>query len=66
MRGGIRAARPALFGVAGLLLAAGVAAEQVVYLSLLDDKNLAGTATLTTGQAGLLERERPLNLERKQ
>ncbi len=50
----------------GLLLAAGVAAEQVAYLSLLDDKNLAGTATLTTGQAGLLERERPVNLEKKQ
>ncbi|SRR5712691_3252883 len=136
MRGGIRAARGALFVVAGLLLAAGVAAAQVdlakvlvgtwqgelqykktntpltlritsvkqedgkwigdgrfgptpvkididtsgskpslrwkgaagiVYdLSLLDDTNLAGTATLTTGQSGLSERERPVKLEKKQ
>lgn len=38
----------------------------VVYdLSLLDDKNLVGTATLTTSQAGRGARDRPVKLEKK-
>ena len=42
-------------------------AAGVVYdVSLLDDKNLAGTATLTTAQSGQFERERPVKLEKKQ
>ncbi|HEY7653869.1 MAG TPA: hypothetical protein VIG07_13695 [Methylomirabilota bacterium] len=42
-------------------------ATGIVYdLSLLDDRNLAGTATLTTGQAGQFERERAVKLEKKQ
>ena len=35
-------------------------------LSLLDEKSLVGTATLTAGQAGQFERERPVKLEKKE
>jgi hypothetical protein len=42
------------------------AAGHVYDLSLVDDKNLVGTATLTTSLAGQFERERPVKLEKKQ
>ena len=42
------------------------AAGNVYDLSLLDDKNLAGTATVTTSQAGQYERDRSVKLEKKQ
>ena len=42
------------------------AAGFVYDLSLLDDKNLVGIATLTTGQAGEREQDRPVKLEKKQ
>ena len=38
----------------------------VYSLTLLDDKNLVGTATLTTGQGGARgDRDRPVKLEKK-
>jgi hypothetical protein len=41
-------------------------AGAVYNLTLIDDKNLVGTATLTTGQAGGRgERDRPVKLEKK-
>ena len=43
------------------------AATGTVYnLSLLDDKNLVGTATLTTGAVGRGDRDRSVKLEKKQ
>jgi hypothetical protein len=41
------------------------AAGTVYDLSLHDDKNLVGTATLTSNQAGQFERERPVKLEKR-
>jgi hypothetical protein len=38
----------------------------VYNLSLLDDKNLVGTATLTTGQGGQRDRDRSVKLEKKE
>ena len=35
-------------------------------LSLLDDKNLVGTATLTTGQGSQRDRDRSVKLEKKE
>jgi hypothetical protein len=35
-------------------------------LTLLDDKNLVGTGTLTTGQGGQRDRDRTVKLEKKE
>jgi TRAP-type C4-dicarboxylate transport system permease large subunit len=90
MRRGIRAARVALFVVAGLMAGAGVAAAQadlakvlvgtwkgelqqrtqnagtIYSLSLLDDKNLVGTATLTTSKGSQRDRDRSVKLEKQE
>jgi hypothetical protein len=38
----------------------------VYSLSLIDDKNLVGTATLTTGQGSQRDRDRSVKLEKKE